>query len=140
MRRSFFRYPVGVLAILFCGILFFSGCGNSGKGGVQPVEQAGVLLLEIKPAIEIAYDTDGLVMQVTGTEEEGLTGEPCIVAIETLITDLCEAERLDGTEEITMTMEEGSEYHEGFLDGLEEAAEQALEDCGLDDVDIAIEE
>lgn len=140
MRRSFFRYPVWVLVIFFCGLLLFSGCGNSGKGGVQPVEQAGVLLLEIKPAIEIAYDTDGLVMQVTGAEEEGLTGEPCIVVIEALIADLCEAERLDGTDEILMTMEEGSEYHEGFLEGLEEAAEQALADCGLDAVDVKIEE
>ncbi len=139
MKRLFSIYPDKILAMLM-GVLLLAGCGNSGKSGVRPLEQAGVLLLETKPAVEIAYDVDGLVMEVTGVEEEGLVGEPCIVAMETLIADLYVAERLEGTDEILLTPEEGSEYHEGFLEGLEEAAEQALQTCGLDAVDVKIEE
>lgn len=140
MRKLFPIYTVKIPVMLLCGLLILVGCENSGRGGMQPVEQAGVLLLETKPAVEIAYDADGLVMEVTGAEEDGLVGEPCIVAMETLIADLHEGERLEGTDEILLTPEEGSEYHEGFLEGLEEAAEQALQTCGMDAVDVKIEE
>lgn len=140
MRKPFFTHVGKISGTLFCGLLLLAGCGNSGETGMRSVKQAGVLLLETKPAVEITYDTDGLVMEVTGAEEDKLVGEPCIVAMETLIADLYEGERLEGTDEILLMPEEGSEYHEGFLEGLEEAAEQALQTCGLDAVDVKIEE
>lgn len=139
MRKSFPIYPSKILLILLFGLLLVTSCGNSEETAIRPDKKAGTVLLNLDPIVEIAYDYDGLIMDVTGADGEALIGQPCIVAMEDLIVDLYEADRLE-QEEILLTLEEGSEYHEGFLEGLEKAVEKASKTCGFDASIFKIEE
>lgn len=145
MKKSFPIYYSKILVVILCGLLLFQGCANQDNGGVRPVEKAGTIILSVNPAIEVQYDYDGLVMAVTGlnedgleisAEEEELIGLPCLVALHTLIQDIYEkgffSSDFGGTgREIVLLLEKGSVYHKSFLKALEEAVYASAEECGL---------
>lgn len=125
--------------------LSMSACGNTTEDSIQPVEKAGTVILSVNPSVEITYDTNGLVMDIKGLNEDGLNlvaqeedllGEPCLVALHKLIVDINDAgffiSDFGGEgREIFLYLQKGSIYHKGFLSALEKSVYKAAEECGL---------
>ena len=95
MRKKLLTY-----LLLVVMTLSMSACGNTADSGIQPVEKAGTVILSVNPSVEIDYDTNGLVMDISGLNEDGLNlaaqeedliGTPCLVALHKLIVDIHDA-------------------------------------------------
>ena len=126
-------------------ILSASACGNTAEDGIQPVEKAGTVILSVNPSVEIDYDTNGLVMDIKGLNEDGLDlaaqeedliGVPCLVALHKIIVDIYDAgffvSDFGGRgRDIFLYLQKGSIYHEGFLKALEQSIAEAADECGL---------
>ncbi|MBR4283695.1 MAG: hypothetical protein IKT48_03185 [Anaerotignum sp.] len=140
MRKKLLTYFL--LAVM---ALSMSACGNTAENGVQPVEKAGTVILSVNPSVMIDYDTNGLVMDISGLNEDGLNlaaqeedliGIPCLVALHKLIVDIHDAgffvSDFGGKgRDIFLYLQKGSIYHEGFLKALEQSISEAAEECGL---------
>ena len=140
MRKKLLSYLL--LAVM---ILSASACGNTAENGIQPVKKAGTVILSVNPSVMIDYDTDGLVMDISGLNEDGLDlaaqeedliGIPCLVALHKLIVDIHDAgffvSDFGGKgRDIFLYLQKGSIYHEGFLKALEQAISEAADECGL---------
>ena len=140
MRKKLLTYLL--LAVM---ILSASACGNTAEDGIQPVEKAGTVILSVNPSVMIDYDTNGLVMDISGLNEDGLNlaaqeedliGTPCLVALHKLIVDIHDAgffvSDFGGRgRDIFLYLQKGSIYHEGFLKALEQSIFEAAEECGL---------
>ena len=140
MRKKLLTYLL--LAVM---ILAVSACGNTADSGIQPVEKAGTVILSVNPSVMIDYDTNGLVMDISGLNEDGLNlaaqeedliGTPCLVALHKLIVDIHDAgffvSDFGGRgRDIFLYLQKGSIYHEGFLKALEQSISDAAEECNL---------
>ena len=140
MRKKLLTYLL--LAVM---ALSMSACGNTADSGIQPVEKAGTVILSVNPSVMIDYDTNGLVMDISGLNEDGLNlaaqeedliGVPCLVALHKLIVDIHDAgffvSDFGGRgRDIFLYLQKGSIYHEGFLKALEQAISEAADECGL---------
>ena len=140
MRKKLLTYLL--LAVMALSV---SACGNTADSGIQPVEKAGTVILSVNPSVEIDYDTNGLVMDIKGLNEDGLDlaaqeedliGVPCLVALHKLIVDIHDAgffvSDFGGRgRDIFLYLQKGSIYHEGFLKALEQAISEAAEECDL---------
>ena len=140
MRKKLLTYLL--LAVM---ILSVSACGNTADSGIQPVEKAGTVILSVNPSVMIDYDTNGLVMDISGLNEDGLNlaaqeedliGVPCLVALHKLIVDIHDAgffvSDFGGRgRDIFLYLQKGSIYHEGFLKALEQSISEAADECGL---------
>lgn len=134
-----------LLAYILMAMMALSACGNTTEDSIQPIEKAGTVILSVNPAVEVEYDADGLVMDITGLNEDGLDlaaneedliGIPCLIALHTLIVDINDAgffiSDFGGEgREIILLLEKGSVYHKGFLKALEQSVYKAAEECGL---------
>ena len=140
MRKKLLTYLL--LAVMALSV---SACGNTADSGIQPVEKAGTVILSVNPSVMIDYDTNGLVMDISGLNEDGLNlaaqeedliGTPCLVALHKLIVDIHDAgffvSDFGGRgRDIFLYLQKGSIYHEGFLKALEQAISEAADECGL---------
>ena len=140
MRKKLLTYLL--LAVM---TLSMSACGNTAENGIQPVEKAGTVILSVNPSVMIDYDSDGLVMDISGLNEDGLNlaaqeedliGVPCLIALHKLIIDINDAgffvSDFGGEgREIFLYLQKGSIYHKGFLKALEQSISEAAEECGL---------
>ena len=140
MRKKLLTY-----LLLVVMALSMSACGNTADSGIQPVEKAGTVILSVNPSVMIDYDTNGLVMDISGLNEDGLNlaaqeedliGTPCLVALHKLIVDIHDAgffvSDFGGRgRDIFLYLQKGSIYHEGFLKALEQAISEAADECGL---------
>ena len=140
MRKKLLTY-----LLLVVMTLSVSACGNTADSGIQPVEKAGTVILSVNPSVMIDYDTNGLVMDISGLNEDGLNlaaqeedliGTPCLVALHKLIVDIHDAgffvSDFGGRgRDIFLYLQKGSIYHEGFLKALEQSISEAAEECGL---------
>ena len=140
MRKKLLTYLL--LAVMALSV---SACGNTADSGIQPVEKAGTVILSVNPSVEIDYDTNGLVMDISGLNEDGLNlaaqeedliGTPCLVALHKLIVDIHDAgffvSDFGGRgRDIFLYLQKGSICHEGFLKALEQAISEAADECGL---------
>ena len=140
MRKKLLTYLL--LAVM---TLSMSACGNTANEGIQPVEKAGTVILSVNPSVEIDYDTNGLVMDIKGLNEDGLDlaaqeedliGVPCLVALHKLIVDIHDAgffvSDFGGRgRDIFLYLQKGSIYHEGFLKALEQSISEAADECDL---------
>ena len=140
MKKKLLTYML-MIALLFG----MTACGSNANDGIQPVEKAGTVILSVNPSVMIDYDTNGLVMDIRGLNEDGLNlaaqeddllGEPCLIALHKLIVDINDAgffvSDFGGKgREIFLYLQKGSTYHQGFLDALEKSIFQAAEECGL---------
>lgn len=134
-----------LLVYILISLFLLSACGNTAESSIQPAEKAGTIILSVNPAVELEYDSNGLVMDVIGLNEDGLElaankedllGTPCLVALHTLIVQINDAgffvSDFGGEgREIFLLLEKGSVYHKGFLKALEESVYKAAEECGL---------
>ena len=140
MKEKFLTY------LLMITLLFgMTACGADAEGGIQPVEKAGTVILSVNPSVLIDYDTNGLVMDISGLNEDGLNlaaqeedllGEPCLVALHKLIVDINDAgffiSDFGGEgRDIFLYLQKGSTYHKGFLKALEKSISEAADECGL---------
>ena len=140
MRKKLLTY-----LLLVVMALSVSACGNTADSGIQPVEKAGTVILSVNPSVMIDYDTNGLVMDISGLNEDGLNlaaqeedliGVPCLVALHKLIVDIHDAgffvSDFGGRgRDIFLYLQKGSIYHEGFLKALEQSISEAADECGL---------
>ena len=140
MRKKLLTYLL--LAVMALSV---SACGNTADSGIQPVEKAGTVILSVNPSVMIDYDTNGLVMDISGLNEDGLNlaaqeedliGIPCLVALHKLIVDIHDAgffvSDFGGRgRDIFLYLQKGSIYHEGFLKALEQSISEAADECGL---------
>ena len=140
MRKKLLTYLL--LAVMTLSV---SACGNTAENGIQPVEKAGTVILSVNPSVMIDYDTNGLVMDISGLNEDGLNlaaqeeellGEPCLIALHRLIVDIDDAgffvSDFGGEGRVIfLYLQKGSIYHEGFLKALEQSIFEAAEECGL---------
>ena len=140
MKNHLLKY----MAILLLVPMILSGCSTS-DGGIRPAEKAGTVVLSVNPSVEVTYDANGLVMDITGLNEDGLDiaseeddliGLPCLVALHTIIKDIYDAgffvSDFGGEgREIILQLKEGSIYHKGFLEALEKSVYESAEACGL---------
>ena len=140
MRKKLLTYLLLVVIALS-----MSACGNTADSGIQPVEKAGTVILSVNPSVMIDYDSNGLVMDISGLNEDGLNlaaqeedliGVPCLVALHKLIVDIHDAgffvSDFGGRgRDIFLYLQKGSIYHEGFLKALEQAISEAADECGL---------
>ena len=140
MRKKLLTY-----LLLVVMALSVSACGNTADSGIQPVEKAGTVILSVNPSVMIDYDSNGLVMDISGLNEDGLNlaaqeedliGVPCLVALHKLIVDIHDAgffvSDFGGRgRDIFLYLQKGSIYHEGFLKALEQAISEAADECGL---------
>ena len=140
MRKKLLTYLL--LAVMALSV---SACGNTADSGIQPVEKAGTVILSVNPSVMIDYDTNGLVMDISGLNEDGLNlaaqeedliGTPCLVALHKLIVDIHDAgffvSDFGGRgRDIFLYLQKGSIYHEGFLKALEQSISEAADECGL---------
>ena len=140
MRKKLLTY-----FLLAITVLSVSACGNTAENGIRPIEKAGTVILSVNPSLELDYDTNGLVMDIKGLNEDGLDlaaqeedliGIPCLVALHKLIVDIHDAgffvSDFGGRgRDIFLYLQKGSIYHEGFLKALEQSISQAAEECGL---------
>ena len=140
MRKKLLTYLL--LAVMALSV---SACGNTADSGIQPVEKAGAVILSVNPSVMIDYDTNGLVMDISGLNEDGLDlaaqeedliGTPCLVALHKLIVDIHDAgffvSDFGGRgRDIFLYLQKGSIYHEGFLKALEQSISEAADECGL---------
>ena len=124
MKKKLLTYMM--MIVLLLGM---SACGNTTEESIQPVEKAGTVILSVNPSVMIDYDTNGLVMDIGGLNEDGLDlaaqeddliGEPCLVALHRLIVDIHDAgffvSDFGGRgRDIFLYLQKGSIYHEGFL-------------------------
>ena len=132
--------------MLMISLLFgMTACGPNAEDGIQPVEKAGTVILSVNPSVMVDYDTNGLVMDISGLNEDGLNlaaqeedllGEPCLIALHKLIVDINDAgffiSDFGGKgREIFLYLQKGSIYHEGFLKALEQSIFEAADECGL---------
>lgn len=137
-----------LLLVLLLGL---PGCSpHTTEESIQPAQQAGTVILSVNPAVEIAYDDNGLVMDITGLNQDGLylaankddlIGLPCLVALHTLIAEINDAgffvSDFGGEgRDILLLLKKGSIYHKGFLKALESAVYQSAEECGLKAVNL----
>ena len=95
MKKKLLTYLL-MIALL----LGMTGCGSDADSGIQPVEKAGTVILSVNPSVMIDYDTNGLVMDISGLNEDGLNlaaqeedllGVPCLIALNKLIVDINDA-------------------------------------------------
>lgn len=149
MKDSLIKHT-GKILLLLWAVLLLPACGTVGEDGVRPVKKAGTVVLSVNPAVEIAYDYDGLVMEITGlnedglviaSEEEDLIGLPCLVALHTIIRDIYDAgffvSDFGGEgREIILLLKKGSVYHKGFLEALEKSVYQSARECGLGTINL----
>ena len=140
MRKKLLTYIL--LAVMALSV---SACGNTADSGIQPVEKAGTVILSVNPSVMIDYDSNGLVMDISGLNEDGLNlaaqeedliGVPCLVALHKLIVDIHDAgffvSDFGGRgRDIFLYLQKGSIYHEGFLKALEQSISEAADECGL---------
>ena len=140
MKKKLLTYMM--MIVLLFGM---SACGNTTEESIQPVEKAGTVILSVNPSVMIDYDTNGLVMDIGGLNEDGLDlaaqeddliGEPCLVALHRLIVDIHDAgffvSDFGGRgRDIFLYLQKGSIYHEGFLKALEQSISDAAEECNL---------
>ena len=140
MRKKLLTYLL--LAVMALSV---SACGNTADSGIQPVEKAGTVILSVNPSVMIDYDSNGLVMDISGLNEDGLNlaaqeedliGVPCLVALHKLIVDIHDAgffvSDFGGRgRDIFLYLQKGSIYHEGFLKALEQSISEAADECGL---------
>ena len=132
--------------ILMIALLFgMTACSPDSDNGVHSVEKAGTVILSVNPSVMIDYDTNGLVMDISGLNEDGLNlaaqeedllGTPCLIALHKLILDINNAgffvSDFGGEgRDIFLYLQKGSTYHQGFLKALEKSIFEAAEECGL---------
>lgn len=149
MRKKLLAYM-----LMAAMVWSLAGCSRSVEESIQPVEQAGTILISLNPQIELEYDREGLVMHVLGLNEEGkfisvnqddLIGMPCKIAVETLIKDIFAAGYFSSdvggpNRTILLKLEKGSVYHKGFLQALEESLYETASACGLETITTTIDE
>ena len=140
MKKKLLTYFL-LLSMIFC----LPACGSDSENGIQPAEKAGTVILSVNPSVMIDYDTNGLVMDISGLNEDGLNlaaqeedllGEPCLIALHKLIVDIDDAgffvSDFGGKgRDIFLYLQKGSIYHEGFLKALEQSISEAADECGL---------
>ena len=140
MKKNLLTYLL-MIALLFG----MTGCGTDAEGGIQPVKKAGTIILSVNPSVMIDYDTNGLVMDIRGLNEDGLNlaaqeedllGIPCLVALHKLIVDINDAGFFTSDfggegREVYLYLQKGSIYHKSFLEALEKSILEATEECGL---------
>lgn len=131
--------------LLFSMLFTLPACERDTDAGIKPTEKAGTVILSVNPSVMVDYDTNGLVMDISGLNEDGLTlaaqeedllGAPCLIALHRLIVDINDAgffiSDFGGKgRDIYLYLQKGSIYHEGFLKALEQSIYQAAEECGL---------
>ena len=140
MKKKLLTYLL--MIVLLFGI---TGCGSDAEGGIQPVKKAGTVILSANASVMIDYDTDGLVMNIHGLNENGLNlaaqeedllRMPCLIAVHKLIVDINDAGFFTSDfggegREVYLYLQKGSTYHKSFLEALEKSILQATEECGL---------
>ena len=86
--------------LLLTMILTLPACQRNSDNDIHTVEKVGTIILSVNPAVELEYDREGLVIDVIGLNEDGLTlaaqkedllGVPCLVALQRLIVDIHDA-------------------------------------------------
>lgn len=145
-------------AVMLLGML--AGCGETAPKpsetkapGPQVPTLSGMLVLSANASFKINYDQDGMVMDISGANEEGsaiaaeydYSGKSCSTAVKELIAASAEATLLRETNNIVLKLAIGSQLpSETFFDGLaNDAANAAAENSssafvvaiGLDGLD-----
>lgn len=151
-------------------MLVLAGCGESAPANpAQPEapaysagaaiestvgEIAGTLLLSVNPAIELDYDMAGDVVQLSALNDDAKAvlagydsyyGRSAEVVAAELVGEIDEAGYFDTTvagqeRNIVLKLERGSEYPEGFLEGIEASVRQAVDSRGGTSQPVAIGE
>ena len=142
-----------IIALLLCAIVVagaFAGCGNKenvgdgtnpqGNGGnadIAETQKAGTLVVTANASVRITYGTDGLVLKVEGTNEDGenlmesfeaLLGSSCSEVVSRIIRESAGRTYLGKLTYAAVKHEKGSGTPgTNFLEGIESAAKRALE-------------
>lgn len=154
MKKSIKKLLTLVLsAVILLGIL--TGCGNETPKQTEPANNtpdvptvSGMLVLSTAASLKITYDSEGMVMNVTGSNDDGVAlanayeylGKSCSTAIKDLIAASAEAGYLSGNvKNIVLKLAVGSSLPtELFLDVLASDAEAAAKEAGSSAVVTAI--
>ena len=139
-------------AVMLLGML--SGCGNETPKQTDPDNTssvptlAGMLVLSTAASFKITYDSEGMVMDVTGANDDGTMlankyeclGKSCSTVVKELIAASGEAGKLSGdVKNIVLKLAVGSTLPtELFLDVLTGDAETAAKEAGSSAVVTAI--
>ncbi|MBR7142828.1 MAG: hypothetical protein IKD06_04740, partial [Clostridia bacterium] len=140
MTKKLLALVLGALMLL--GLL--AGCGETPSKPSEtkaPAPQlptlSGMLVLSANAVFKINYDQDGMVMEITGSNEEGAAlaekydynGKSCSTAVKELIAATAEATLLRETNNIVLKLAVGSQLpSETFFDGLAKDAADAAAD------------
>ena len=142
-----------IIALLLCAIVLVSalaGCGNKdnaadgtkpqgngNSGDIAETEKAGTLVVTANASVRITYGTDGLVLKVEGTNDEGenlmesfeaLLGSTCSEVVSKIIRESAGRTYLGRLTYVAVKHEKGSGTPgTNFLEGIESAAKRALE-------------
>lgn len=141
MRRKLLA-TVSSLAVVSTVLL--AGCGAPAKEGTA-LEDKGILTLSVNPEIQIEYDKDGKVTELTGQNDDGkgivevypdYIGKDCAGVLQDLIVEIHEAgyfvEEVDGNKKnIVLQLEPGSVLpSDDFLENMNASTQEAVK--GLD--------
>ena len=141
MRRKLLA-AVSSLAVMSTVLL--AGCGTAADQGAA--QETGALILSVNPEVRIAYDEEGRVTDLTGSNEDGKTvvngyddyaGKECEEVLGDLIKEIYEAgyfaEDVDGNKRnVVLQLASGSQLPEdGFLEDMNAEAAAVITDLGL---------
>ena len=151
MRSKLFT-AISSLAVVSTVIM--TGCGTSAPSQTALAE-TGILTLSVNPELEIKYDSNGRVIDLTGRNDDGKTiidsypdyiGKECDDVLRDLIIEINEAgffvEDIDGNEKnIILQIEPGSVLPtKDFLNEMVESTQDAVKDLDLASGIVTIED
>ena len=152
MRRNAVA-AVSSLAVMSAALL--AGCGASAAVEEKQVQEAGSLILSVNPEIQIAYDREGRVIDLSGMNADGKSivssyhdyiGRPCGDVLKELIGEINEAgyfvAGMDGTEkDIVLQLEPGSLLPgKDFMGDISSSTRNAVRELHLSSGIVTIEE
>lgn len=147
-----------IIALLLCAIVLvgvLAGCGNKdnaadgtkpqqngNNGDIAETAKAGTLVVTANASVRITYGTDGLVLNVEGTNEAGnnlmesfetLLGSSCSEVVSRIIRESAGRTYLGRMTYVAVKHEKDSGTPgTNFLEGIESAAKRALETASSD--------
>ncbi len=149
MKKINWKHKIAAASAILLSFSLLAGCASAPQSSSagessssQQDQTVGTILLSVNPEIEIDYDSQGLVQDVDGKNEDGkkvvenyadFSGKDCQTVVAELVEEIYQEGYFDNTidghtKNIVVKLEAGSKYpDDAFLQEVAQGARSAIE-------------